>query len=80
MLQPCETRLALRVEDDDLAVDDAALERKRVDRARDLGKDRGVVVAVAGEEERFVVGLAGDEPVAIELELEQPAVARERLV
>ena len=80
LLQPREARLAVGVEHDDFAVDDALVERQRFHGARDLGKDRRVVVPVPREEQRFAVRLARDQPVSVELELEQPAVARERFV
>ena len=79
-LQPREARLPLRVHHDDLAVDDALVERQRLHRARDLGEDVGVVVAVAREEQRRRRRACRDQAIAVELELEQPAVARERVV
>jgi hypothetical protein len=70
----------LRIHHDDFAVHDDLIERQRFDRARDFGKDGSVVVAVPGEQERFATRLAGEQPVSVELELEQPAIARERPV
>ena len=53
LLQAREARHSLRVEHDDFAVDDALVERQRLHGARDLREDLGVVVAVAGQEQRF---------------------------
>ena len=69
-----------RVETHHFAVEDEVVERKRLDRARDLGKDVRVVVAVAREQACLAVLLAGEQPITVELELEDPAVARERVV
>jgi hypothetical protein len=80
LLQPRKARLPLRVHDDDFPVDDAGIKWQRLDRARDFWKDRRVVVAVSREQQRLAVRFAGDESIAVELELEQPAVTRERRV
>src|ERR1051325_9901431 len=79
-LQARETRPAARVQADYLTVDDAALNRKRSNRARHFGEDRGVVIAVARQQERFAADLARQQAVPVELELEDPPVAGEGLV
>jgi hypothetical protein len=48
--------------------------------ARAISGRPRVVVAVAREEQCLAASLAGEQSIAIELELEEPAVARERLV
>ena len=78
LLQPREARLPCGVEAHDLAVKDAVLERQRLDCTSNFRKHARVVIAVAREQLRLAVRLAGNEPIPVELELEQPAVARER--
>src|SRR4029078_11924931 len=73
-------RPSLSVHHDDLTVYDEVVIGDRFDRAGDLGEDGCVVVALARDQNRFAARLAGDEPIPVELELEQPAVARERVV
>src|SRR5437867_1130612 len=80
LLEPREARLPFAVEDDDLAVDDDILDRERLDGARDLREYLRVVVPVAREEDRLTVRLTGNEAVAVELELEDPAVACEGFI
>jgi hypothetical protein len=80
LLQPREARLAGVVEADDLAVDDDLVERKRVESARDFGEDGRIVVPLARDEHRFAARLAGDQAIAVELELEDPIVAGKRFL
>src|SRR5262249_33092750 len=67
-----------RTAHDGFAVEDELPERERANGAGDLREGSGVVVAVAREEERFAPRLRGEQAVPVELELEEPAVARER--
>ncbi len=80
LLQPREARLAGVVEADDFAVDDDLVERKRVESARDFRKDGRIVVPLARDERRLAARLTGDQAIPVELELEDPVVARERLL
>ena len=79
-LQPGEARPALIVHHRDLAVDDARVVRQCPHRARHLGEDSGVIEAVAREEQDVMTALRREQAIAVELELEQPVVARERLL
>ena len=79
-LQSRETRNPFIVEHNNFAIDDDFVGGQRLHRFGNLGEDARVIVAVAREQQRFATRLAGDQPITIELELEQPVVARERII
>ena len=64
---------------DDLAVDDEALVRQRRDGLRDVGERRREIVPGARIERHHAVALLREQAIAVVLELEHPAGARERL-
>ena len=71
-LQPREARLALGVEHDDLAVEDAVVVRQRLrSRARPRGRPR-CSRCRCGEQQRLAAALAREQAIAVELELEDP--------
>ena len=80
MLQSREARNPFRIEAHHFTIDDAIVERQRFHRARDLGKDIRIIVPVPREKQGFAVRLARDQPISVELELEEPVVASERRV
>src|SRR4029079_19788224 len=79
-LQPREAGNSFFVEHDDFAIDDAIVARKRLEGNRTFWKASGLGVAVAGQQHRLPARLAGNQAIAVELELEQPAFAGERVL
>ena len=75
LLQPLEAGLARVVEDHHLAVDDDVVVRAARHRARDLGKRRGESLPLRDEQPRLALLARGEQAVAVELELEQPAAS-----
>src|SRR5690242_15301808 len=59
---------------DDFAVENAFINGQRLHCARNLRKHRRVIVAVTCEKQSFTLSLCRNQPIAIELELEDPSV------
>ena len=79
-LQRLEIGPPLRVEHGDLAVDPRGIDAQQAHFVLEPLEARGPVVAVAREEPHVVAIDAGEQPIAVELDLVGPAAARGRLV
>ena len=79
-LQPLKARPRLVVEHHHLAVEDDAVVRQAAQRTRDLGEGRGRIGAAPEDELALVPVAAGEDAVAVVLQLEDPVLARERRV
>src|SRR5712664_2929598 len=79
-LEHIEVRPPRLVEDDQPAVQNHALERNRLDRARDLRERLRVLEPFARIQNRLAILTRGAHAVTVELHLEQPAILAERLV
>ena len=80
VLESLEARTSGIVQDHELAIHDQPVVRQRVHGARELGERRRVIVAVAGDEPGAAALPNHPHAVPVELELEQPPGASERLL
>jgi hypothetical protein len=77
-LEPLETGPSRVVQGDDLSIEDEAAYGKRCYGADDLGKTGGQVIPISRKEARGPAVKLRQEPVSIQLELEDPGGIRER--
>src|SRR5262249_55484478 len=78
VLEPLEARAAVRLHDDDLAVEPGAVDRQTLGRARDARERVGPVLAAAREESRLPALDPAERAVAVVLELGRPLGPRRR--
>src|SRR5262249_57789572 len=79
-LEPLEARPAVRVERDDLAVDQEAVDGQRAQRGDDLRIAPGHVLAAASQELDGPAVAGCEDANAVVLDLEEPALPREGLL
>ena len=72
--------MSVRAKRDRLAIDQSAFGSQTADRLRDLRQPVGEIRAVAGPKGYSASFLAGDDPIAVVLDLVQPARTGGRMV
>ena len=78
--EPPKARLLVGVKHDQLAVEDERFVGERADHLGDLREGGGRVTPSPVAQPRLAVAAAGDQPVAVVLQLEEPAGLREGIV